>query len=475
MKRTFLSALLLCAALTAAADSQKVVMTTSNAVGSQMKLLVNATRSGVTVDWGNGTPVSYVPETVGGIQEITGTVAGETITLEAAKGLVMLSAENSGLTAIDLSGAAELESLYLQDNSLATIDVSKLSELRDLNVANNALKVVTLSTSKQPNLETLNLAGNEITATSFSFASAGLNYLNLADNNYKTLTLTKMTGLDALVVKGNAISTLTLTGPANLSLLDARNNSITKVNLPETGLPALEQMLLDENEVSSLDLSASTKINTLTIANNGASSLVLPNKPALQVYDCGGNALTFSSLPKSAYKPSVYFNYAPQADLDITGLGLHEGSWGSGYLPWLTMNPSYSDRSKTEYQLDLSKHTAGSTSSSVQFAVYSVENGEARLLEKAAAAHPDLDYSLVSGKITVLKEFKDLFVQLTDAGYPDLVINTNHFAVLNPNAEGIENIEAETETTAAYDLQGRRVNQAQGGIYIMNGKKIIIK
>ena len=40
---------------------------------------------------------------------------------------------------------------------------------------------------------------------------------------------------------------------------------------------------------------------------------------------------------------------------------------------------------------------------------------------------------------------------------------------------GIENVEAETETVI-YDLNGRRVTEmTKGGIYIVNGKKVVIK
>lgn len=118
MKKTLLSLALFAAAMTAAADSQKVTMTTSRAAGQTMTILVNATRAGVTVDWGDGNVVNYVPEKGGGVQEITGTVLGSTVTIESTKGLVMLSAEDCELTAIDLSKATEMRSLYLQHNLL---------------------------------------------------------------------------------------------------------------------------------------------------------------------------------------------------------------------------------------------------------------------------------------------------------------------------------------------------------------------
>ena len=40
---------------------------------------------------------------------------------------------------------------------------------------------------------------------------------------------------------------------------------------------------------------------------------------------------------------------------------------------------------------------------------------------------------------------------------------------------GITTIETTTDSNAIYDLQGRRVTNPAKGIYIVNGKKVIIK
>ena len=461
------------AALSAAADSQTITMTTQRAVGQPLTLLVNATRAGVTVDWGDGNAVSYVPEKPGGVQEITGTVLGSTVTLEAQKGLVMLSAEDCELSAIDLSKATEMRSLYLQHNQLTSINVSTLAALTDLNLADNALSSVTLSTTKLPNIETLDLSSNPLTTTSFSYATTKLQYLNLADNQYKTLTISKAANLDALIVSGNQLTNLGL--PGNISLLDARDNNVSKITMPPAGMPMMQQCLLDDNALASLDLSASTALNTLTIARNGAQSVVLPAKAKFQVYDCSDNALSFGSLPAKTYMPTVFFAYAPQAELDITGCGLHEGSWGSGNLPWLLMNPDYSTRNEAQYQLDLTAHKDGSATNSVQFDVYAVQNGEDVLLEKASATQKTLDYSLVGGKMTLLKEYPNIYIKMSDPAYPDLIITTNHFASIDGTKDGIETITTDAPDAAAYDLQGRRVNEVRQGLYIQGGKKIIVK
>ncbi|MBR3284487.1 MAG: hypothetical protein IKI60_04150, partial [Alloprevotella sp.] len=42
------------------------------------------------------------------------------------------------------------------------------------------------------------------------------------------------------------------------------------------------------------------------------------------------------------------------------------------------------------------------------------------------------------------------------------------------SATGIQNVETKVQNAKIYDLQGRRVQNAQKGLYIVNGKKVIL-
>ena len=44
-----------------------------------------------------------------------------------------------------------------------------------------------------------------------------------------------------------------------------------------------------------------------------------------------------------------------------------------------------------------------------------------------------------------------------------------------PGTTGIENVEVENASNVIYDLTGRRVEVAERGIYIINGKKVLVK
>ena len=254
MKRLLLSATALFAILNASAEEQTVVLTTSQPEGQTITLLVNATRAGVTVDWGDGTPQAYTSTTNGGVLEISGTLKGANVTVKAAKGWKMLAATDAGLTAVDLSKATELRSLYLQNNALTSVNVANMPELRDLNLANNQLTAVTLNSSKNPLIETLDLSNNPIAATSFIYGQANLRYLNLSGMDYTSLTLTKDVNLDALLVANNALKTLTLTATKDISLIDVRGNKLEKMTMPTDGLPQLQQLLADDNYLEGTEI-----------------------------------------------------------------------------------------------------------------------------------------------------------------------------------------------------------------------------
>lgn len=478
MKKLLFAATLSAFSLSGVANTETVTMTTNKAVGTQLTILVNNSRTGVTMDWGDGTPQAYTQATEG-IIEVTGTVKGENLKLASDRPITMVSADACGITQVSLDEAVRLRSLYLQNNELTSIDLGNLSELRDVNLANNKLTSLTLSATKLPNIETLNISNNELTTTSFSFATSGLQYLDLSKNNYKTITLSRAINLSGLKVNDNQISTLSVALCGNITYVNADRNNISTIKLPADGMPYLSQLHLADNQIASaIDLSESKNLTCLDLSNNDIPSVVLPSKVKLQAYDCGGNAMSFSSFPTSAYKPTAYFNYQPQADLDVSKLtGMHEGSWGTGYLPWATMSPDYSMRQDAAYVVDMTGLRSGSSSTSVKFAFFEVlENGTEKALEIASAANKALDYANISGKVTFQRPMREVFGVLTDDGYPDLTIRTSHFAVVNPNAEGIEVNVLPTELNGTpYDLQGRPISSATRGLYIINNKKVIIR
>lgn len=462
----------------AQADTQSVTLTTNKPSGTPLTILVNNSRAGVKVDWGNGSPQTYSAAT-DGIIEVKGSVAGSTITVSSERAITMLAADDCGLTDIDLTQATDMRSLYLQNNALTSINISKMADLRDLNLSNNQLTAITLSTTAHPVLETLDLSHNAFTTTSFTYGNPNLRYLNVSDNNYKTLTLTKNVALSGLKADNNNISTLNITYSPEFTMISASGNQIGRLTVPET-LTTLQQLYLNDNNAKgTLDLGNNKSVNAIDVSNNSLSSVVLPTSTKLQAYSCGNNALTFSSLPRTSATPTIFFSYQPQAAFDISTLpGVQEECWGSNYLPWVSMSPGYDKRQDEAYVIDMTNLRGGSSAGSVKFAFYNVaDDGTETELQQATAANKTLDFTNITGKVTFQNAYAKVVGKLTDAGYPDLIIRTLPFAVINTSAEGIDtavDTEANTLNAPAFDIQGRQTNLQSRGLYIINNKKVLV-
>ena len=77
---------------------------------------------------------------------------------------------------------------------------------------------------------------------------------------------------------------------------------------------------------------------------------------------------------------------------------------------------------------------------------------------------------LSSSKRTI-KQYK-AYLELNGANSAQLM----NFAFAGNNITGIQNVtETSTKSNTAYDLTGRKVGKLQKGIYIVNGKKVIVK
>ncbi len=89
----------------------------------------------------------------------------------------------------------------------------------------------------------------------------------------------------------------------------------------------------------------------------------------------------------------------------------------------------------------------------------------------------------INGYILTKKNDKVAFYAVSDNN--TLGMNKAYLPALNPGSvlylnfggetTGIEGVEAENGTQVIFDLSGRRVQKAQKGLYIINGKKVVVK
>lgn len=487
-----------------------VKLTTSKTAGEQVTLQLNQLSRGATVDWGDGNIVS-VSSTSDDLLTVQGTVKGSgAITISSNSKIRTLVCGGNSLTALDVSGAPNLLSLYCQDNSLTTLDVSACTKLTDLNCARNQISKLKVTATTNPLLENINVAANGMTTntgsgTSFSLANENLQYIDISDNSFTTITFNaKNKNVDVLKCANNSVKRLSLSYPSNLSVVMANGNQLTNLTLNANGAPLLRQVFLDGNSLEKLDLSESTDLQYLSVAENELTTMGLPSKKKLYAISCANNNLTGASLPTTNYKPEN-FSYLPQdLTVDISSK-LKKASTGNYYL---TLCPSFSDRLEDDYQLDLSDWAKDTDGSRVTLAYYGANGTEEYAeLTKASASNQEGDYFPQStnanyGKASFLKSFDHVYVTLTAKSYPDLVSQTTGFKVTD-SATGISQTQAGDELQVT-SLRGMlrlssgegvavRVFSAAGklvwqghvegspvemqlppGVYIVNGQKVVL-
>ena len=518
MKRHLLYASLLTAGVLCAsqgmAQDQVVTLTTAKANGEKVTLRVNQLKKGVTVDWGDGNPVSYAA-TDDDLLVIEGTTKGTVITLKADKKLNTLVCDGNELTALDVSQAPNLISLYCQNNQLTTLNVSALSALTDLNCANNNLQKLQIVDSANPAIENLNVAGNELatnqaasTSTTFYYKGSALQHLNVAGNKFKALNLTANRALDMLVCNDNGLKNrLNLTMTDSITTVVAHSNEFSAMSMPSSGGKKLRKLVINDNQIPTLSLESCLQLHTLMCKNNGLTSVGLPAKTKLDVMECGGNKLSFSSLPSSKSMPT-HITYTPQEEiLDITQWLQHDDT---GY--YMDVCTNWNDRLKDPYVLkihDLMLDPDGGKTIKAQWMKID-ENGQPAEMTKASTAAKTNDYLPLTsttsyGNVTFLNPYGKVYALFTSTVYPELTFKTTVFRTGKDTPVGIgqvttgENgltvtvankqltLSAGTDTqVCVYATSGRAVWQGKvaagetvqlnlpAGVYVVNGKKVVL-
>ena len=87
------------------------------------------------------------------------------------------------------------------------------------------------------------------------------------------------------------------------------------------------------------------------------------------------------------------------------------------------------------------------------------------------------DYTYRSGQLTFLKAHPGVVISAESRYYPDITLTTEPFNVIDPTGISVIENENTIDTGRIYDIQGRQTLglPSQKGIYIVNGKKIVIR
>ncbi len=502
-----------------------VTLSTSKKVGETVTLQLNQLKHGATVDWGNGTPVT-IAKTNEEVLTITGTVAGSTITITTPSKLETLICEGQNITKIDVAKAPNLRSLYCQNNELTNLDVTSNAKLTDLNCANNQLKTLKVNETANPLIENVNIANNNIknnagntSSTSFAIKTATLQQLNVSDNNISSVTLLNNTNLDVLKCAGNNLSSV-ITKSDSISVIMCGDNKISTLTINGTK-ENLRQLFAENNKISKIDVSTAEKLKYIAVENNGVLKSVdlfnYPTSNKLYAYTCGGNNLTFASLPQIARVENI--SYLPQEETVNINSKLLKATKSGVVCQYIYRCPSNNDymtefnanKSTPKYLLKLDEWAKDGNNQTytIKFAYQGVSFDSAENIYETIAKSAMITKSAAkyAGIVAFLNKQKDAYVEMTSTNYPDLVLKTTHFSVIDDTDDIVTGInDVATSTNDALEIkanhgslvmqsgkpQAVRVYSAEGklvwqgmvegeqtlqlstGVYIVNGSKVIL-
>ena len=181
--------------------------------------------------------------------------------------VVEISWADKGLAGnLDLSGFDALEIVHVYDNDLVSLNLSGAEALAELRMYNNF------------QCEELNLQGCK--------------------------------ALQRLYVQNCALQELDVAFCEALVFVQAFNNKLQAFDA--SNKTALTTLYLHNNKLETIDLAGCTALQTLNVSDNHLKELNVGASQGLIMLDCGGNSLTFATLPKQAI---ASYNYAPQAGL----------------------------------------------------------------------------------------------------------------------------------------------------------------
>lgn len=355
-----------------------------------------------------------------------------------------------------------LENLYCDNNLMTSLGISNMSRLKEVSCSHNKLQVLEMSNnnalthldcsynriiyftlSNLPKLQQLNFSRNSISEFNPSNFAA-LRSLSCSDNSLKTLNTAGNTMLEELYCQGNLLTGLNLQANTKLTALNAAVNNIT--SLSTQGLTDLAMLNMSNNLLSQLSLTDNTALKQLYLDRNSLWQLDLSHNPLLE-------ALTLS------------YNSIPSINL--------------------AANTAITDAELTDL-----------TNQQVKGALIMVRPNELGLLVPDDTQLDNVEEVLVGGQqvqpteIITYKNERYLVVPVANPASAGKVVQYKYNPQL-PNLPekrlevkysimeltGIDTINVNgNENAHWFTLDGRSVSTpTQPGIYILNGKKVVIK
>ncbi len=440
--------LLLCSAtLTHAATMS---FTTSKAVGERFSIAMNPGVT-ATVTWADGTSETFVSD--GTVQTLT--LVSPQFTVSTDSEVTSLYVAGNQISAMDLTNvSSSLKKLYCGDNELVTLNLSNFKNLVELDAQGNRL-----TTLKVFGPESVNGSDNQLAAFTATQASRIKN-LYLADNQLKGMSSGQMTSLEYLFAQRNEMKTLRLNKCAALKLASLADNQLATFDISD--ITELQELWAGGNPLGELDLTALASLQCLVVPGSQLKTILWNEacKSTLSYVDVSNNSLFFNSFPTLRNNTVLTTAIlAPQNPYPLVESGFVyanvENNWSAEKLEPMSTNGW------------------GAASSPI----LTITDSEGNVL-KAGNDSTASDYRNYLRRITFWKSSvgKTVAISAISNYYPDITLETTPFYVTTETGiESARTDSGEEKADVYYNLNGQRVDKPAHGIYIANGKKVIIR
>ncbi|GEM_PF-2387108 len=233
------------------------------------------------------------------------------------QGLSMLTIEEQGVTAVDITNAPKVTGIYANNNSIESIDLSNNAAMRVVNMAGNKLSGK-LDMSALSTLYSFDLENNALTEIVLP-AGSPLYEISCSNNQLTSLDMSQCPMMREVRAADNKLTSLDLTGLSALEEITVANNQITEV----TGLadcPELTDLYLFNNQIEALDISGNTKIRFLNVSNNKIPVLDTSKLADLSLFYASNNKLSSIDLTNSRRCSQVELANNNLSTLDVSAM-----------------------------------------------------------------------------------------------------------------------------------------------------------
>ena len=326
-------------------------------------------------------------------------------------------------------------------------------------------------------------------------ADVEINETNFPDANFRSYLLSEDYGSDGVITDAE-IAEITYIGVdkkniANLkgiefftalTTLYSSNNQLTALDV--SGCTALTSLYCYRNQLTTLDVSKNTALTDLHCSRNQLTALDVSKNTALTYLDCANNPLTALDVSKN-----TALTYLDCYNNQLTSLDVSKNTA-------LTELDCYNNQLTT---LDVSKNTALTNLSCYNNKLTALDVSKNTALTLLDCCQNQIKGAAMDVLVSSLRTQSDAFLIVIYNENEGNVMTTTQVAAAKTKGwtpyyydgtdweeyagsdpTAIESIESDASASkngsdVYFDLSGRRVMAPQKGVYVKNGKKVVVK